>query len=673
MADYDPNECMRQLTAGGFTPVCDKLVNPHHCDDNVQQSQVYHASCTGARMYAPVQASVCRNSQTGEVKYWPKADTSKNCFALYKQDQNWELLDCYCCCSCFANDTLIGVPGGSVEIFTIPVGGVVLAASVKSEGGSLTVAWSEQEVGFSAGTGANGVQAAMVYMVYGREGADHEVVCTMDQPFLLANGKLTTAGKLRPGQQLVDKEGNAVPVRLVSVGSYEGGVHHIATRVPWTGSIDNHLILAGGVVAGDYSLQAYFQNLDAALKELDHDRLPLLGTPEYESQLATDIQRAEAVLQFAVVAERPLLRATASAQGNTENGDTEVSAPVHKLSRGRFVAYRRVASYFASQGHGRLLTAAAAVEAPRVVDPSVPAGARALLTPEQVSEVIKNGSQTSLGLNIEGPRYWMEIVTKQVAGFYPDVHVYYDELNFVPNVYAFEAYGKKIVQVNGGFARLMGMVYEGLLMAVAYGMGAFYAGEPATHGLSAVGKSDWYAFALASGNLWQGAGVRTKLVLAAVQQWQKLFDLVENPAAAAGNPQNVLDDPSLNCRMDNIWSASGRGPFLECVGGPVQPKLDLQSADAKSAKSVELVFSIEVNPEQAKDPSNYELEPKVPISKATRHEDRRFRVTLELGGELQSGTSYTVVVSNLTSYSGDALNADADSATFVYKAPDGCG
>lgn len=663
---YNPTECYNQLTAANMVPVCDSLGNPHHCEDGVQQSSYYHTVCGAKDIYTPVPSLACVNRAEGKILYWPPNVVAKECMKLMATDANWNVEQCYCCCSCFANDTLIGVPDGAVEIYTIPVGGVVLAAAVDHDDEALSVRWSEQEVGFSAGTGNNGKQAAMVYLVYGINGAERELVCTMDQPLMLADGKLTTAGKLRPGQQLLDKDCKPVIVRLASVGSYEGGVHHIATKVPWTGSVDNHLILAGGVIAGDFALQAHFGTLPAAAKEPAHDSLPLMGTHDYDNKLADHVQRAEAVLEFAV----PVTRLMSTVAGT----DTNVGTAVRKLSRGRFVAYRKTAAQHVTP---RLMMAVApgatgataAAALPTVVDPSVPSGARALLTPAQAQEVINNGSQTSLGLNMQGPRELMKTVIQQLAGFYPDVTVYYDELNLVPNVYAFEAYGKKIVQVNGGFARLQGMVYEGLMMAVGFGMGAFNGGEPQTHGLSAVGLSDWYAFSFLSNSVWVGEGVRVKLIMAAVKQWQALFNLVKNLDAAKGNPQDLLNDPPLACRMDNIWSAIGYGPLLECVGGPPEPKLELQEAKASSAKSVELVFSIELNPDQAQDPKNYTLAPNIEVIKATRNPDRRFRVQLDLGDELESGKSYKLTVSNVTAYSGYQLDPDKDSASIVYKAP----
>ena len=63
---------------------------------------------------------------------------------------------------------------------------------------------------------------------------------------------------------------------------YQGGVHDIASNWPWKGSPDGHLLLANGIVIGDYMMEIYFDQLSSVLKQDDHDTLPNVGTPQYE-------------------------------------------------------------------------------------------------------------------------------------------------------------------------------------------------------------------------------------------------------------------------------------------------------------------------------------------------------------------------------------------------------
>lgn len=180
------------------------------------------------------------------------------------------MISCYCFgeCSemCLANDTLIALPDGDKPISWILEREQVLAASIGSTSGKMQMNWSTARVSFSSGS-SSGHQPMMVYL-YLKGKYTHELICNMDQPFLLANGRYTTAAKLIPGKQLVDKGGDPVTIGLVSMGSYRGGVHNISTDIPWQNSPDGHLFLAGGVVAGDYNLMLYFDQLPDSMKEI---------------------------------------------------------------------------------------------------------------------------------------------------------------------------------------------------------------------------------------------------------------------------------------------------------------------------------------------------------------------------------------------------------------------
>jgi hypothetical protein len=147
----------------------------------------------------------------------------------------------------------------------IPAGASVLAASVTQQGQGVQLNWSEARVHFSAGTGSGGHQPHMVAVTYGDQ--NQGVLCNTDQPLMLADGKFTTAGNVRSGQKLVDRDGQPQEVKQVTEAASEGGVHHIATGEPWKGKPDGHLLLVGGVVAGDFLMQINFASLPQEMKE----------------------------------------------------------------------------------------------------------------------------------------------------------------------------------------------------------------------------------------------------------------------------------------------------------------------------------------------------------------------------------------------------------------------
>lgn len=616
---YDPAVCLQNLNAKKLLPACQNLITPFHCDDVTGLDPGYHQTCADAGLYYfPIICAVCLNGRTNEYRYFPSLTFFRDCGALYKQDQAWEPSGCYCCCSCLANDTLVAVPGGVAPIYTIARGASVMAGSVATSDAGVRLSWSEAKVRFSQGTGSGGHQPMMVYVTFGPD-SNQELICNTDQPFLLADGKYTTGGKLRPGQKLVGGDGQPLEVQLVSIGSYEGGVHHLATDSPWTGSPDGHLLLAGGVVAGDWAMQMQFAALPASMKEDSYDALPVMGTQDYDSAHAATVQRSNALFAFV---------------------RTGMDAPAvgHRaLSTGVFKTYR---------------TATA----------ELPYGAQALLTQEQATSIIQNpeASQAPLGNPI--PRALFNSVRAQLTGFYPDIVFYYDALDVLPNVYAFEAYGQKIVQVSGGLARMPGFNYEGIFMAMARGAACFYAGEPTNaQGYPAVGQADAYAFGVISRLCWMSKPYLA-YVMEAMNQWQALFALVD-PKYAGGTPGDPLNDPSLACRFQTIQAAAAGGGLLECAGGKPQPKISLENAATSSLNNAVLTFSLALDPSSASTPANYVFSPAAKVTSAQTDPTTGFIVHLEVA--LARDTSYHVTVQNLTSILGTGLDPDHTSVPLV--------
>ena len=153
----------------------------------------------------------------------------------------------------FAYGTPVQTPDGAKPIEDFEVGDPVLAAVAAGGGWQ----WEVGAVQFSQGTGPGGLQPTMVFIRFGEEG---ELIVTPDQPMLIAGGRLKRAQLLVPGEDaLTAADGSALPILIVSLGAYDGGVHHIATN--WDGGrdgkLDGHLLNAAGAICGDYFLQIH--------------------------------------------------------------------------------------------------------------------------------------------------------------------------------------------------------------------------------------------------------------------------------------------------------------------------------------------------------------------------------------------------------------------------------
>lgn len=613
MADYDPTQCLKDLQDSGMTPTCQTLTPAWHCEDLTTAGGAYHRFCGNAGiMYQPIPMLYCGNPQTGISQYFPPDTMFAQCSAL---GAPWQGGTCYCCCSCFANDTMIGTPHGNKEIYLISKGEEVLAGSLVPNGGKTQVEWSRTGVSFSSGTSAHGHQPLMVYLSL--RGKDRqELLCNMDQPFLLADGKFTKAGKLHPGQQLVDKDGNPLTVELISIGAYNGGVHHISTEAPWSNDPSGHLLLAGGVVAGDYTLQLHFDHLPAWMKEPQYDAKPLIGTPAYEEVHGGKLNRSDVFFEFVGANVRP------------ENSERR------QLASGLFKTYRVAAK-------------------------DIPYGAQSLFTPDQAIDIAKNGAQTPLSNPI--PMSTFNTITAQISGFFPDIDFYYEPLETLPNVYAFEAYGKKVVVITGGLARMKQFSYEGMFMAIAHGVSCFYGGAPTNgFGYAAVGQSDWFAFGVISRLVWIGQPY-VSYITGAMAQWNALFEFV-SPEHAQGNPLDPLNDPSLDCRFKTIQSAAGGGNLPECAGGAPLPKISLQKATALPDGEVTVNLSLAVEPKTGTNVANYVLSPKARVTSAMVDRTTGFIVHLE--ADLKAGTKYELTVQNLVSILGSGVDPERDSTTF---------
>ncbi|HTD21425.1 MAG TPA: hypothetical protein VK738_02155 [Terriglobales bacterium] len=614
---YSPTVCLNKLQAAGLTPACEALTNPFHCDDLQQISPVVHAFCGQVQQYyAPVQALVCIHynpqGQPDQWKYFPPKDLIKKCTAL---GDPWAVDNCYCCCSCFAYDTLIAVPSGVEAIQFIAVGDNVLAGSLSKGGSSPKFAWNPVPVNFSAGV-SGGEHSSMMYVVH--DGGD--LICTPDQVFMLASGGLTTASRLFPGDQLINKDGNPLTVKTVSAGSYTGGVHHISTGLPFNGNVDGHLLVAGGVVAGDYTLQLHFDSIPAALKTSNLAARPEIGTAAY-AKAYTHLRQASAKVLFTT----------------TTGQQTAKRVQTHS---GLFTFY---------------------TESSHLLQASTAETGASLFTREQAIDLLENGQQLPLSNPI--PKTEIANIFAIMKGFYPEFVYYLDWYQMEPNVYAIEEYGQKIIVVTGGLARMVGLSYEGLAMAVAHGIARFVGQPPKDpNGYVGTGAADYFAFGVISRAIWYGNSW-WRSAQPAFQQINKLFSQISSENAG-GDPNDPIGHPSIECRLEAIQSALAAGGLPACAGGPPPTLVALQAASPETGG---VALTLNVAPERtgAVNAANYVFEPKATVISATIDAGKDFIIHLK--ADLTSGTKYKVTIQNLTTLLGDGVDSDHASAEFTAK------
>lgn len=166
-----------------------------------------------------------------------------------------------------AYDTQVATPQGNGDVLepiqNFEIGDRVFALEQDDDEG---LQWGIERVKFSSGTGPGGRTPAMVYISFDEVASFNRIVVTPDHLFLVGDAGLTKvmfkrAERLVPGVDvLVSYEGKAVPIKLVSLGEYSGGIHNIATSTNLKDEWEGHLIITNGIISADYLLQIKYSS-----------------------------------------------------------------------------------------------------------------------------------------------------------------------------------------------------------------------------------------------------------------------------------------------------------------------------------------------------------------------------------------------------------------------------
>jgi hypothetical protein len=517
----------------GDTPF--PLICPgRHCIEGVNQSPAGHrfcdckdvngnpvVPCTPKTLLDPYLASACINTAglDPDGKNWGK--TGRNCTNLDKVNGTYYDVFCWCCCSCFANGTLVSSPTGVKKIEDYQIGDKVLAAAMSGGAGSIKLEWSPARVGFSFGT-SDGTEQGMVFLRYG---SGTTMVCTPDQLFLLATGKIIRADRLVPGRdQFVAPDGTPVALYEISLGVYKGGVHHIATEPGFKGDPQGHLLSSAGIVSGDFDLQIHADQIDAQYLVPDHDALPVVGSTAYENAY-------------------PQLTKTDIATYDSDGG-----AKAHK------------SHHFFSHKQQQY---------------DIPDDAAAFLTADQSDDIAKaNLSATFDRVLLHNKS--ADNLLKTWSGHYPQIKFLHLLGHMEVNAYAYTIHDQPYVVLTDGLTRLSGMDYEGMALIVAHLKVRLSKGMPAgANGWMSVGMADYYAGTEIQ-SVYIGPSLQSIIGKGVKQIQTALFDHIDKKShdAYKGDPYQ----PTTQTRAD-AFTAGLRFQYPpEGIGGPVEGGLKVTGA-----------------------------------------------------------------------------------------------
>lgn len=628
MPTYNPIDCYNILrsTTNPDTgkpyypcPTSEGTLSPH-CQEFVTTPAV-HLKCAEQQstVYTPVGYTEVYNSKLcGPDEYDPfkcqerAFATLNDALSFLRTHPDFDNRPCWCCCACFAYGTPIATPDGEKVIEFFQIGDRVLAGSVTSKDGNLMLSWDAKDVQFSSGTGPlppAGHYPTMVFVHYGA-GEGKGLIATLDQLFLMPDGKLKQAAKLSILDSLVAEDGSVVKINAVKLGEYSGGLHHIATSTRFDGSIDGHLLNSNGIVAGDYTLQIHAEQLGNLLEDG-----PNIGTPEYEASHK----------QYAV----------------------SVHAYHHPDAIGEISIPKTVKLFTGQSAH-------------------IPENAGSFFTVPQEIDIIGSRHVIIHGFANKAGTDAVNYMFKIYKASFPDINFYLDWENVNPNAYAFEEYGQQHVVVSGGLVRIEGIA-NALAVIIAQCVARFTKPdkeEKAKHELLPRVQADYYGIGFVMRLAWDWNWNDT--VEKGIAQVNTLFSYISDNNQV-GDADNPLEDPSIQCRETAMQYALLGGDLPPCAGGtPPQPELKVIGDEVGKTPDgqtfVILNFNEPLDVTSAENLDNYKATPAVNLTSATVTKEDTSKVTVV--GDFAPKTDYEIVVSNVTSANGTALDSDLNSAQF---------
>ncbi|WP_321503368.1 Ig-like domain-containing protein [Breoghania sp.] len=249
-AAYTIESCKERLKKAGLSPIA----NPIICAEAKKLSPV-HTMCKDQPVGTPVSIIICENRATGQQVFDPEIITV--CTNLHDQDPNWGMMAAYCCC--FLAD--------ATAAQTIP------RATLRRADGAPHLTWTEARLDM-----VQALETAVGETVLIRtDGAPGEAIVGAAQPVLLHDGQFVLAEHLAPGDRLLSAESH--PLTVLAVGHGHEAPH--PPSLSFEGELAPHerLYSIGGLVVGDFTVQADFHGLEADMKAPPRAKEPAEGLP----------------------------------------------------------------------------------------------------------------------------------------------------------------------------------------------------------------------------------------------------------------------------------------------------------------------------------------------------------------------------------------------------------
>jgi hypothetical protein len=507
---------------------------------------------------------------------------------------------CWCCCSCFADNTPIEVtPGEFVLIQDINDGDTILA-------GGKSLEWKPTKVKVRSGN-ISRVIVPHLYLVkyrYEQEPQPREIIVTADHLFMMSTSRtLKAVQHLIPGDTLTTKDGNPAEVLFVAIGEHETAIQSIQMEGEFDGvNLDGHLLNANGIVTTDYAVQLYYEQQKLhdshTYKFSDDDEVYEVGERQYIVRF--ECQALEAFL------------------------DEETAWPKGFMPKRKSLV-------------------------------NVPCNAASFLTPAQAQDIRDNALFNSL--TNASPRIKILKLFDVNRAFHPKTICLLDWYNHEPNAYAWSQQGQDFILITGGLARVQRIYSEGfsLILSVM---------QAHIDGAQSVGEADYSGMEEEMRTTWDDHLYRV-IVPKAMEQIRLLFRYISDDNAA-GDPQDVLNNPSIECRLQTYQNAIGFLGIPDCAKTPPDYLEVLRATVSHDLKEVAVFYDDPVDVGTATTTNNYFISDGVTIIDAQVVPNDNKQVKLRVIG-LEPASKYLLSVSNVVSSSGSPLHSQKD--TVILKTP----
>ena len=424
-----------------------------------------------------------------------------------------------------------------------------------------------------------------------------ELICTLDELFLLANGNFKQASQLTLRDTLVAPNGQNVPINAIKLAEYSGGIHHIATTLKFDGNPNGHLLHSNGVVTGDYTLQIHAPGLGSRL-----ETGPTIGSEAYQAE------------------------------------NEEYTIANHAYQSPEFVEMIALPDSLRLHGDSQY----------------IPDDANSFITQAQGIDILSQAPIAPFS-DHAGTSQLMDLF-KYYQAYYPDIEFYLDWNNPLPTAYAFYMYGRQHVIISGGLVRVENFYWQGMALVIAQSVAAFYSpdGKPAPRGtLLPRAEADYYGVKIIMRIVWPFSS--NEVTKQGIEQLQQFFSYI-TPQNAQGDPNHPKEDPSIDCRLTTMNDALYGSPLPPCAGGPPVhiPLMVTYATPGATPATVVVAFNEDVDVAQAQDISNYELRPSATITAAKMVQGNGKQVLITAA--MEAGTQYMIVADNITATDGAQLD-----------------